>query len=336
MMKDRFVFNKYIKTCFFISLLTICGCGLRGINLKDIAENRFKITANVENTPLREVGSIVVCRSKQCAPAKLSMSSQYIFNSLLHLFENNNHKKMLVCQANPSSRTCLENYITLPIKVGITPAYMYIDSVKITDVIINKGTNTLNLILNYNVTYNGQTPDCTPAESVLYVRNINHILLEDPGYNCKMTTVGTTNIKTIFVIDYIDLDYGYKNRTAIRDMGFLGTYMDLLLLPNKLLLAMLDPHPNTEFRFQDQINYLKKELNKQNISESAKRDIKKTIEEIEKEIKKYTDAKQKGFEFTNAIAQMSLAMCGGDFRGFLAHGNADDFDKLVTLSELNK
>lgn len=209
MMKDRFVFNKYIKTCFFISLLTICGCGLRGINLKDMADNRFKITANVENTPLREVGSIVVCRSKQCAPAKLSMSSQYIFNSLLHLFENNNHKKMLVCQANPSSRTCLENYITLPIKVGITPAYMYIDSVKITDVIINKGTNTLNLILNYNVTYNGQTPDCTPAESVLYVRNINHILLEDPGYNCKMTTVGTTNIKTIFVIDYIDLDYGF-------------------------------------------------------------------------------------------------------------------------------
>ena len=116
---------------------------------------------------------------------------------------------MLVCQANPSSKTCLENYITLPIKVGITPAYMYIDSVKITDVIINKGNNTLSLILNYNVTYNGQTPDCTTAQSILYVRNVNHILLEDPGYNCKMTTVGTTNIKTVFIIDYIDLDYGF-------------------------------------------------------------------------------------------------------------------------------
>lgn len=132
-----------------------------------------------------------------------------------------------------------------------------------------------------------------------------------------------------------DLDFGYVNRTVMRNMGFLGTYMDFLLLPNKLLLGMLDPHPNTEFRFQDQINYLKKELNKQDISASAKRDIKKQIEDIEKEIKKFTDAKQQGFEISNMLAQMSLAMCGGDFRGFIAHGNADDFDKLVTLAELN-
>lgn len=201
--------NKYIKTGIYIGLLALCGCNLRYISFNDITNQNLTHSETVENPPLREAGSIVVCRSKQCAPAKLSMSSQYIYNSLLHLFENNNHKKMLVCQANPSSKTCLENYITLPIKVGITPAYMYIDSVKITDVIINKGSNTLNLILNYNVTYNGQTPDCTPAQSILYVRNINHILLEDPGYNCKMTTVGSTNIKTIFLIDYIDLDYGF-------------------------------------------------------------------------------------------------------------------------------
>ncbi len=203
------MYKNYIKTGLFIGLLALCGCDLRYVSFNDVVNTKLAHTENVANTPLREVGSIVVCRSKQCAPAKLSMSSQYIYNSLVHLFENNNHKKMLVCQANPSSRTCLENYITLPIKVGITPAYMYIDSVKITDVILNKGSNTLNLILNYNVTYNGQTPDCTPAQSILYVRNINHILLEDPGYTCKMTTVGSTEIKTIFVIDYIDLDYGF-------------------------------------------------------------------------------------------------------------------------------
>ena len=203
------MFNKYIKTVFLISLLILSGCNLRYVSFQSLVNSKYVSGSNVENAPLREAGVIVVCRSKQCAPAKLSMSSQYIFNSLLHLLENNNHKKMLVCQANPSSRTCLEHYITLPIKVGITPAYMYIDSVKITDITINKGNNTLNLILNYNVTYNGQTPDCTPAQSILYVRNVNHILLEDPGYNCKMTTVGTTNIKTVFVIDYIDLDYGF-------------------------------------------------------------------------------------------------------------------------------
>ena len=33
--------------------------------------------------------------------------------------------------------------------------------------------------------------------------------MEDSGYNCKMTTIGVTNVKTVLSIDYIDLDYGY-------------------------------------------------------------------------------------------------------------------------------
>ena len=34
-------------------------------------------------------------------------------------------------------------------------------------------------------------------------------MLEDAGYTCKMTTIGQSTIKTVFAIDYIDLDYGY-------------------------------------------------------------------------------------------------------------------------------
>lgn len=203
--------NKLYKNIFYVSaFLLVCGCQMRYVSFHQLfGQENTRESKVVENTPLRPSNSVVVCRSKQCAPAKLSMSSEYIYNSLLHLLENNNHNKALVCQANPSSKTCLENYITLPVKVGITPAYMYIDSVKISDVTLSKGNNTLNLLLNYNVTYNGQTPDCTPSQSILYVRNVNHILLEDAGYSCKMTSIGTTNIKTVFVIDYIDLDYGF-------------------------------------------------------------------------------------------------------------------------------
>jgi hypothetical protein len=69
--------------------------------------------------------------------------------------------------------------------------------------------NSLNLILNYNLTYGGQVADCTPSQSLLFARKINHVILEDSGYNCKMTTIGSTNVKTVFAIDYIDLDYGY-------------------------------------------------------------------------------------------------------------------------------
>lgn len=164
--------------------------------------------------------SVVVCRSKQCAAAKLSMSREYIYNSLLHLFDNNNHKTALVCAANPGSHTCTESFITMPITVGITPAYAYIDSVKITDVSVGGGNTQLKLILNYNVTYNGQTPDCTPAKSLMYVKNVNNIILEDSGYSCKMTTIGQTSIKTLLTIDYIDLDFGFIG--GYYSIGFSG------------------------------------------------------------------------------------------------------------------
>lgn len=153
--------------------------------------------------------SVVVCRQKQCAPAKLSMSKEYIYNSLLHLLDNNSQNKALLCRADASSHICTENYITIPVTVGVTPANLYIDDVKITDVSASIGSKSLDLILNYNVSYNGQTPVCKPAKTLVYVKNTQNIIMEDAGYSCKMTTIGNTTIKTLFAIDYIDLDYGY-------------------------------------------------------------------------------------------------------------------------------
>ena len=153
--------------------------------------------------------SVVVCRQKQCAPSKLSMSREYIYNSLLHLLDNNSQNKALLCEADPSSHICTENYLTIPITVGVTPANMYLDDVKITDISASIGNKSLNLILHYNVSYNGQTPTCKPAKTLVYVKNTDNIVMEDAGYVCKMTTIGNTIIKTLFAIDYIDLDYGY-------------------------------------------------------------------------------------------------------------------------------
>ena len=200
-----------------VTVLAVCmfaGCGsynlqniVSGQTLKEeIAKARSK---DLANTPLRDPRAVVVCRSKQCAPANLSMSREYIYNSLVHLFENNNHQTALICQANSATRTCTENYLTMPIKVGVTPAHMYIDSVNITDVIIGSKNQQINLVLNYNVTYNGQSPDCTAAKSVSFARNVNHIMIEDIGYKCKMTTIGYSTVKTVIAIDYIDLDFGF-------------------------------------------------------------------------------------------------------------------------------
>lgn len=180
------------------------------VKLSEIdAENTFPPIDDIKMPEVKPSGSIVVCRSHQCAPAKLSMSREYIYNSILQLFDNNNYQKVLVCQADPNTHTCLENYITIPLTVGVVPTNAYIDHLKITDISMGTQNSSFKTILNYNLTYGGQVADCSPAKSLVFVRNADHVLLEDGGYNCKITTIGNTSTKTVFAIDYIDLDYGY-------------------------------------------------------------------------------------------------------------------------------
>ena len=165
-------------------------------------------SVNIEPKPIKS-RTVVICRGKQCAPAKLSMSKEYIHNSLSHLLSNNNHKTALICEADAGSRVCTETYVSIPISVGVTPAHMYLDSVRLSDVAVGRKNKQIDLTLNYNVTYNGQSADCIPAKTIAYAQTVNNIILEDSGYSCKMTAIGQSSIKTLLAIDYIDLDYGF-------------------------------------------------------------------------------------------------------------------------------
>jgi hypothetical protein len=50
---------------------------------------------------------------------------------------------------------------------------------------------------------------CKPDEAMLYVKNNNEVVLNGNGFKCEMTSMGTTIIRVLFNVDYIDLDYGY-------------------------------------------------------------------------------------------------------------------------------
>lgn len=166
--------------------------------------------AKVYNKRVPPLNCLVVCRDKQCAPAELSMSREYIFNSLAHLVDNNLDATALLCEANPQAHVCTNPYLTVPAKVGVTPAYVFFDGVKIVDASIVKGKTALNLALGYNLSYNGQTPTvCKPDTAMMYVKSNNDVVLNGNGFKCEMTSVGTTIIRVMFDIDYIDLDYGY-------------------------------------------------------------------------------------------------------------------------------
>lgn len=176
----------------------------------DFYSNSPNDAAKVYNKRVPPLNSLVVCRDKQCAPAELSMSREYIFNSLAHLVDNNLDATALLCEANPQAHVCTNPYLTVPAKIGVTPAYVFFDGVKIVDASVVKGKTALNLALGYNLSYNGQIPTvCKPDTSMMYVKGNNDIVLNGNGFKCDMTSVGTTTIRVMFDIDYIDLDYGY-------------------------------------------------------------------------------------------------------------------------------
>ena len=179
------------------------------------ADARFLVenpgeAARVYNKRVPPLNSLIVCRAKQCAPAELSMSREYIFNALAHIVDNNLDATALLCEANHQAHICTNPYLTVPAKVGVTPAYVFFDGVKVVDASVVKGKTALNLALGYNLSYNGQTPTvCKPDTAMMYVKSNNDVVLNGNGFKCEMTSVGTTTIRVMFDIDYIDLDYGY-------------------------------------------------------------------------------------------------------------------------------
>ena len=192
--------------------------------------------ASVFNKRVPPLNSLIVCRDKQCAPVELSKSREYIFNALTQLVDNNLDSTALLCEANPQAHVCVNPYVTVPAKIGVTPAYVYFDGVKIIDASIKDGQTGLDLVLGYNLSYNGQTPTvCKPDKAILYVKNNNKVVLNGNGFKCDMTSVGTTTIRVLFNVDYIDLDYGYIG-VAPDDRSYNLYYLFLLHLPTHNLI----------------------------------------------------------------------------------------------------
>ncbi len=152
--------------------------------------------------------SVIVCRTQQCAPARTNMTREFLYNSLLNLFDNNLNSAVLLCDADPNSRMCFENYIKFNIKAGVTPATVVIDSAKILDVRLKKEEQTIEVALDYNMHYNSIRPVCRTSKNALFVKTPDYVLMEDTGYRCKFTTISTSLVSTVFSIDYVDLDYG--------------------------------------------------------------------------------------------------------------------------------
>ncbi|MCQ2914657.1 MAG: hypothetical protein MJ247_05635 [Alphaproteobacteria bacterium] len=152
--------------------------------------------------------SVVICRSAQCGPARDSMTREYMYNALFNLFDTNLDSVVTLCEADPNTHACFENYIQFPITAGVAPATVVIDSAKLLTVNLLKNEQVINIALDYNMHYNSIRPVCRTTENQLFVKSADYVLLENTGSPCQFTTVATSQVSQVYAIDYVNLDYG--------------------------------------------------------------------------------------------------------------------------------
>ena len=129
------------------------------------------------------------------------------------------------------------------------------------------------------------------------------------------------------------LSGGYTPDQVMRDMGIIGAYFDLLMLPDKIIANIFDPHPNTIARLNDQYLYLKEELTKNENNPKMKKELQSQLNEIQKSMDKFVDAEEAGFFFSNRYDKALLMLCGGDPRLTAKRINNEEIDAAEKKAE---
>ena len=332
---------------FFVNDEEVYVSGDEGVSYPVVENNTMfmsnpEMDARVFNKRIPDLNSLLVCRDKQCAPAELTTARQYVFNALAHLVDNNADTTALLCEANPQAHVCVNPYLTVPAKIGMTPSYVYFDGVKLIDASQVKGKTALNMVLGYNLSYNGQTPFvCKPDKAVLYVKDNNNIVLNGNGFECDMTSMGVTNIRIMFSIDYIDMDYGYLGGYYSIGMsgpaygGGSGYAMIRLpkdahpLKPN--LMKSLDDDVVAEESVMEKTQYrpnVREELvnPKQEIEEEKTKEEVSRKDEIKKEAKVEEEVEPK-------VNEREMIIVRDDVSSSLANGKVKDNNGLVAIRD---
>lgn len=125
-----------------------------------------------------------------------------------------------------------------------------------------------------------------------------------------------------------DMGYGMPTEVIMRKIPILNMYYDLIDIPYQMLSNIIDCHPNQIYRSKDSLDYLEKELAKEDLDPKMKAEIKTQCLKLRKNIDDLTDMTNSGFVFTNAWSAIMLTLFNGDPKASLfAIGSAEEFDR---------
>lgn len=169
---------------------------------------------------------------------------------------------------------------------------------------------------------------------VLMMYNPISLIINHFGYNDEKTS-------DTFATMY---GYGPDLSSALAKLNFgnddfssipvISQLLDLMRLPIMILATPIDCHPMTITRINEQLKYLKKELEKSNMDQKMKKEIKEQIRQMEKLIdeKILKPAKDKNMDDPKIIGKLyTLFMynaCGGDIREIINH--TDNYEYIET------
>ncbi|OQX94050.1 MAG: hypothetical protein B6I23_02585, partial [Rickettsiaceae bacterium 4572_127] len=150
----------------------------------------------------------VICRRSGCTRLNDRITKQFLFNSLIKIFLNNQMTKVTLCEADPHSRACLSNSIRFGGNVGGTPALIQVPSFTLVEMKPLQNLKKLNLFIRYDVFANGLKSRCSGSLSSIEAISSQQLIMRDDGYKCDLTFGMPTTAFSLYNIDYIDLDYG--------------------------------------------------------------------------------------------------------------------------------
>lgn len=152
--------------------------------------------------------SLVVCRGQQCADVKYTMTKEYLYNQLVELFDKNVSKELLLCEADPVSRRCLEPGIRVQASSNLVNTDIVIPSAEIVDVKPLKNQTAMETILDFKVKANDTNPKCQSALAQINVNSTDDVTLMMRGFDCSFTATGNSTLNMVHTLDYVDFDYG--------------------------------------------------------------------------------------------------------------------------------
>lgn len=152
--------------------------------------------------------SILICRSKQCAPLEKTMTASFLFNRLIALFESNLNHDILLCDADPITHVCFDKALSISAVAGVTSAQLSIPAARLLDAKLKKGKLGFDFILSYYLTANGLPVRCQNSLSELTIASLKNLQINSNAFSCALTQTGNPNFNITYALDYIDFDYG--------------------------------------------------------------------------------------------------------------------------------